>query len=79
MLGVVALALLALTSEGLAQSKLPRVGVLTAGPATGPLTARWLAVFRRALAAEGWVEGQTVVYELRNVGGDPARFAEVAA
>jgi putative ABC transport system substrate-binding protein len=79
MLLAAALALVLFASDSWAQAKHPRVGVLTAGPPTGQLTARWLAVFRGSLAAEGWVEGQSVTFEMRNAGGDPAKFAVAAA
>jgi ABC-type uncharacterized transport system substrate-binding protein len=63
------------TAEKWAPAKIPRVGILSWGVGDR----EWLENFRRTLADHGWVEGQNVEYELRNVLGDPARRAEAAA
>jgi putative ABC transport system substrate-binding protein len=60
-----------------AQTKVPRIGVLTAGVPTEQPTARYLEILRRGLAKQGWIEGRTASLELR--GGKPAKFAEGAA
>ena len=60
-----------------AQTKLARVGVLSVGIPTEQPMARWLEVFRRGLAVDGWIEGRTVSLELR-AGVNPSKFAEAA-
>lgn len=60
---------------GLAQTKLPRVGILTVGEGREAV----LDAFYRALAERGWTEGRDVNFEFGNGGGDPRRMAEPAA
>jgi len=60
-----------------AQTQVHRIGVLAAGVSTEQPTARWLEVFRRGLAAQGWVEGRTVHLEVRD-GRSTSRFAAAA-
>jgi putative ABC transport system substrate-binding protein len=35
-------------------------------------------MIRRALAGQGWIDAQTVRLEMRDAGGDPGRFAQLA-
>jgi putative tryptophan/tyrosine transport system substrate-binding protein len=63
----------------LAQTGLPRVGIVTVGAAAETAnTGRRLDLIRNALAARGWVDGDTVILEMRNALGNPARFAQFA-
>ena len=58
------------------QPKVPRIGILVAGnPDPGP----FLRHFREALRDLGYIEGQTILIEVRSAGGDPKRLAELAA
>jgi putative ABC transport system substrate-binding protein len=68
------------TEEGWAQTKVPRVGILTFFAVTNDSTLElWLEPFRRTLAVEGWSVGKNVSFEYRNANGDPSKFAEAAA
>jgi putative ABC transport system substrate-binding protein len=67
------------TGEGFAQTKIPRVGIITVGKATDDPGAGYrLEVVRRGLTNQGWIDGQTVSFEMRNARGDPSRFAAAA-
>jgi len=64
-------------SNGLAQIKMPRVGVLFVHDVrTEPLI---IETLRASLRERGWVEGKNVAFEYRDAGGDPTRFDEPAA
>jgi putative ABC transport system substrate-binding protein len=81
-LGIVSLLLLTFTEVSSAQNKPARVGVLSplyAG-GTDDATANrdWFRHFRRALAQEGWIEGETVSFEYRSPRGTPPEYAEAA-
>lgn len=52
-----------------AQSKVARVGILVLG---NPDPAPMLKEFREAMRSLGYVEGQTVTYDIRDGNGDPA-------
>lgn len=76
---VVALAVFAGQANVFAQEKLPRVGVLTIDAPTRQPIAGWIGTVREALAQQGWVEGKTVSFMMRDAQGNPARFGEAAA
>jgi putative ABC transport system substrate-binding protein len=59
----------------MAQTKIPRVGILTVGEGREAV----LETFYRTLGELGWMEGRDVAFEYRNGGGDPRRMAEPAA
>ena len=71
---------LAWNGEAWAQTKLPRVGILSFVAATDdPTRELWFdGLFRRNLADEGWIEGKNVSFEYRSAHSDPSRFAEAA-
>jgi len=58
-------------------SKLPTIGFL--GAATALSWSQYLAAFKQRLHELGWVEGRTVVIEVRWAEGRIERFAEIAA
>ena len=79
MLAAVSLAISAWPSDSRAQTSVPRVGIITVGAATDdPRAGFRLELIRRALTAQGWIDGRTVSFEMRNAGGDPSRFAAAA-
>ncbi len=66
--------------DGCAQTPLPRVGIVTVGTATdAPKAGFRLGLIRQGLANQGWVDGRTVSFEIRNAQGDVSRFGEIAA
>jgi putative ABC transport system substrate-binding protein len=69
------------TGEGFAQTKIPRVGILTflAGTPNELTQQQWLVAFRGTLAERGWIEGKSVSFEYRSAPGDPSQLAEAAA
>jgi putative ABC transport system substrate-binding protein len=76
----VLLAASAWPSEGRAQTRIARVGIITVGAATDEAMAGYrFDLIRRAFASQGWSEGRTIAFELRNARGDASRFAEIAA
>ncbi len=79
-LAAVLLATSAWPSDSLAQTSIPRVGIITVGAATDdPRAGYRLEVVRRALSTQGWIDGRTVSFEMRNARGDPSRFAAAAS
>ena len=77
---VIAVMLMTGSQVSYAQAKLPRVGFLTIGsPSKMPVEMRWLEIFRRILAEQGFVDGKTVTIVLRDAQGSPANFPQVAA
>src|SRR5438128_12347795 len=75
------IALVGLTATGFAiapraQPRIPTIGVLVAGnPDPGP----FIRVFREALRDLGYVEGRTLIIELRSAGGKAALLDDFAA
>jgi putative ABC transport system substrate-binding protein len=68
------------TGQAWAQAKLPRVGIIMVDATSdAPAAGDRSEIILRALADQGWIEGQNVSFEVRNARGDPPRFAEVAA
>jgi len=68
--------------EGLAQTKIARVGVLSffAVTSSNPVPERWWQPFRRTLAEHGWIEGKNVSFEYRSSApGDSSHLTEAAA
>ena len=64
-------------SNGMAQTKIPRVGVLFVRDIRAePLIIETLVA---SLRERGWVEGKNFAFEYRDTGGDPTRFDELAA
>ena len=73
------LAAVSLATSAWPQTSIPRVGIITVGAATDdPRAGHRLELIRRALTAQGWIDGRTVSFEMRNAGGDPSRFAAAA-
>jgi putative ABC transport system substrate-binding protein len=60
-----------------AQRKLPVLGLL--GTASAIAMGPWMAATVQRLRELGWIEGQSVVIELRWADGRPERIAEIAA
>ena len=74
------LATVLLATSAWPQTSVPRVGIITVGAATDdPRAGFRLELVRRALTAQGWVDGRTVAFEMRNARGDPSRFAAAAS
>lgn len=68
------------TEHAWGQSKLPRVGIIMVDATSdAPAAGDRSEVILRALSDQGWIEGQNVSFEVRNVRGDPPRFTEAAA
>jgi ABC-type uncharacterized transport system, periplasmic component len=61
------------------QTKPRRVGILTPGPSSGPISEPNLAAFREGLSMLGWVDGKNIVLERRGVDGHPERYPALAA
>jgi putative tryptophan/tyrosine transport system substrate-binding protein len=61
-------------SLGLAQNKLPRIGLLTVAEESGEGLERYIL----ALSKHGLIVGKNVTLEMRNGGGDPRRMTEPA-
>jgi len=79
LLGALAAGLLAapLAVEAQKAARVPRIGCLWPGDAArGSLG---LAAFRQGLRDNGYVDGETVVTQLRSAGGDIERLSELAA
>ena len=73
----VCIAFLFCVGNGMAQTKLPRVGVLFVRDVRAqPLI---IEPLRASLRERGWVEGKNFAFEYRDTGGDPTRFDELAA
>jgi putative ABC transport system substrate-binding protein len=67
-------------SESWAQTRIPRVGIITVGAAGDEAFARLrFELIRTAFAKQGLIEGRTVAFEIRDARGDASRFAEIAA
>ena len=74
------LAAVLLATSAWPQTSVPRVGIITVGAATDdPRAGFRLELVRRALTAQGWVDGRTVAFEMRNARGDPSKFAAAAS
>jgi putative ABC transport system substrate-binding protein len=59
---------------GVAQGKLARIGILRSGRPPDPFT----SAFVEEMRALGYIEGHTVVYEIRWAEGDPERGPALA-
>src|SRR5262245_65789180 len=57
--------------------KLPTIGFLSGQ--TRSTAGQWVAAFEQRLRELGWIEGRTVVIEVRWAEGRFERFAEIAA
>src|SRR5262249_18621911 len=55
----------------------PKVGLLSSGTQAGQ--GQWVAAFLQRMRELGWIEGRTVVLEVRWAEGRPERFTEIAA
>jgi putative ABC transport system substrate-binding protein len=67
------------TGEAWGQEKIARVGILSFSPASDdPTLEAVLKVARRTLADQGWIEGETVLFEYRSANSDPSQFAVAA-
>ena len=70
---------LAWPGDGRAQTNIPRVGIITVGAASDAAAAGYrFDLIRRAFAGQGWSEGRTIAFELRDARGDASRNAELA-
>ena len=74
----VGLALAHRQSYGQSKSKIPRIGVLWYGSMDTPSALQNRAVFRRSLAALGYVEGKNILIEERSADGHSERLGELA-
>ena len=57
--------------------KLPKIGLLSSGAPA--VQGQWVPAFVQRLRELGWIEGRTVVLEVRWAEGRPERFTEIAA
>ena len=57
--------------------RVPKVGLLSSGTQAGQ--GQWVAAFLQRMRELGWIEGRTVVLEVRWAEGRPERFTEIAA
>jgi putative ABC transport system substrate-binding protein len=57
--------------------RVPKVGLLSSGTPAGQ--GQWVAAFLQRMRELGWIEGRTVVLEVRWAEGRPERFTEIAA
>ena len=57
--------------------KLPKIGLLSSGAPA--VQGQWVAAFVQRMRELGWIEGRTVVLEVRWAEGRPERFTEIAA
>jgi len=64
-------------SSGMAQTKIPRVGVLFVHDVRSDPAI--IETLRSSLRELGWSEGKNVAFEFRDAGGDPTHFNEPAA
>jgi putative tryptophan/tyrosine transport system substrate-binding protein len=60
---------------GQERRKLPRIGLMLAGPIEGPFT----QAFRQGMRELGYVEGQNIEIQYRSAEGAPDRFSAIAA
>jgi putative ABC transport system substrate-binding protein len=69
------------TDASWAQTKIPRVGILSVGwsDQANMSVPAWIAPFYRTLREHGWVEGDNVAFVHLDSGGDPTRLPQVAA
>ena len=74
-IGAPAVTLLGRRSESAAQPKVPRSGVLVGAAPPHP----FVDAFRRGLRTLGYLEGQNIALEIRHIGGQADRAAELAA
>lgn len=65
-------------ANAIAQTSLPRVGVLTIVSETKEPVADWMKISRRSLAQQGWIDGKTVTLVMRDAQGDPSKFRAAA-
>lgn len=75
---VAALTVFGWQGEAFAQSKLPRVGILTVGSPTKMPVAGFVEDFRRTLKRQGFVDGKTVTLVMRDAQGSPSNFNRAA-
>jgi len=57
--------------------RVPKVGLLSSGTPAGQ--GQWVAALLQRMRELGWIEGRTVVLEVRWAEGRPERFTEIAA
>ena len=65
--------------DAFAAEKLPRVGLLLFDAGHREPLAGFIRVLRQTLAQQGWIEGKTVSFVLRDAQGDPSKFGAAAA
>lgn len=58
-----------------AQTKMPRVGVLLPNPPNSG----FMGPFYQTLREQGWIDGKSVAFEVRDAGYDSTRYTELAA
>ena len=62
------------TNPSWAQTKIPRVGILTFDPVSvDAIVGSRLEPFRSTLADQGWIERKNVLFEYRTAHSDPSR------
>jgi putative tryptophan/tyrosine transport system substrate-binding protein len=79
LLAVVLLVFLGGVAEILAQTNLPRVGIISYVGGTREAQLQWTRPFRNKLAESGWREGEQVTFELSRAVGDPSQISAAAA
>ena len=68
------------TGQVWAQTDVRRIGILSfLADADDPTWEQWMAIIRRELADQGWIEGKNISFEFRNAQSDPSQFSEAAA
>jgi putative tryptophan/tyrosine transport system substrate-binding protein len=66
-----------LAADAQQSGKLPKIGLLSSGAPA--VQGQWVAAFVQRLRELGWIDGRTVVLEVRWAEGRPERFTEIAA
>src|SRR5215472_6034195 len=74
---VVTIALSGVVAQAQQPAKVPRIGFLDSGTASG--SAVLVDAFRQELRKLGWIEGKNITIEYRFAEGKPERLPELAA
>ena len=67
------------SAEGQQSAKLPRIGLLTSGPASSPGNQRTRAAFLQGLEELGYVEGKNIIIEYRHANYKRKLLPQLAA
>jgi putative ABC transport system substrate-binding protein len=65
------------SANGWAQTRVPRVGMLSFDDSTQD--SEWWGPFYRTLRNQGWIDGKSVAFGRANAHSDPSRYGEAAA